>query len=140
VYVNIIDMPLVNPNSILCLTLAENKTIVYWGDSTGNNPYFKQYNLYRGIDYNNWVLIDSITDKNLRSYTDNNTPNNQTVNYTYMMRAVNYCGLEGPPSDTLSTFEQLVANPAVQKINFVTVTPDDKSIKLCWPQTPKRFC
>ena len=61
VYVNILDMPLVNPSNILCLTLANNKTIVYWGDSTGNNPYFKQYNLYRGIDYNNWVLVDSIT-------------------------------------------------------------------------------
>lgn len=138
VYVNIINVPLINQASIICLTLADNKTIVYWADSTGNNPYFKQYNLYRGIDYANWVLVDSIANKNQRSYTDNNTPNNQSINYTYMMRGVNICGLEGPPSDTLSTFEQLVAAPAVQKINYVTVSTDDRSIKINWPQTEER--
>lgn len=138
VYVNVIDAPTISPTDILCLTLADNKTTIYWGDSTGNNPYFKQNNLYRGIDYKNWVLIDSISDKKLRNYTDNNTPNNKTTNYTYMMRAVNICGIEGPVSDTLSTFEQLVASPAVQKINYVTVTPDEKSIKITWPQTSER--
>ncbi len=106
------------------------------GDSTGdNNPYFKQYNIYRGIDNKNFTLIDSIKDKKLRSYTDKNTPNNKTINYCYTIRPVNACGKECAGSDTLSTFEQLIANPSVQKLSYVSVSDDNKSIRLAWPKT-----
>jgi len=131
-------MPLINPNHILCMTLVDNKeTIIYWGDSTGNNPYFYKYNLYRGFNNTSFTIIDSIPDKNMRQYTDKNTPDYGNINYTYFMRGVNKCGYEGPRSDTMGTFDQLKYTPDQQKFITVTVENNDH-IRILWPPTREK--
>jgi gliding motility-associated-like protein len=132
---NTIPYPNYNPTDLLCMTLADDKeTTIYWGDSTPFTPYFKQYNLYRRIDDQPFVLIDSIEDKRTRSYTDTNTPNYSMHNYQYMMRAVNQCGNIGLSSDTLGTFEQLKFVPDKQLLIFVSVF-DNKRLGITWPKT-----
>jgi gliding motility-associated-like protein len=131
-------MPMVNPTDILCMTLKDGQeTIFYWGDSTGNNPYFSKYILYRGMNGANYVPIDSVSDKSQRMYNDKNTPGYDVINYSYFMRAKNLCGYEGPPSDTLGTFEQLKFIPDQQKL--VTVSVCDKTkIKVIWQRSMER--
>lgn len=133
--VNIIPMPLINPTDILCMILMDNKeTIIRWGDSTGNKSNFYKYNLYRSKDNVNYPILDSIFNKALRTYDDKNTPDYSLINYSYFMRGVNKCGFEGPPSDTLGTFDQLKAIPDQQKLITVTVK-DNKRIKVLWAPT-----
>jgi gliding motility-associated-like protein len=128
-------MPLVNSTDILCMTLVDRKeTIFYWGDSTGNNRYFNKYLIYRSAGDNNFIVIDSIANKNLRQYNDKNTPEYDLVNYRYYMRAQNLCGIEGPPSDTLGTFEQLKFIPDKQKLVTVSVCEKNK-LKIIWPKS-----
>lgn len=128
-------MPVINPTDILCMTLVDDKeTIFYWGDSTGTQPLFSKYILYRSTDGVTYTPIDSITDKSIRVYNDKNTPGYDVTNYSYFMRAKNLCGYEGPPSDTLGTFEQLKFIPDQQKL--VTVSVCDKTkIKVIWPRS-----
>jgi len=137
--VNILPMPLVNPTRILCMSLVDNKeTYVYWGDSTGTkNPYFRKYNLYRGINYNNSYVIDTFIDKSIRQFDDKNTPDYAKINYTYFMRGVNLCGFEGPASDTMGTFDQLKFIPDQQKFRTVTVD-NNNHIKIAWPPTKEK--
>lgn len=136
--VTVLPMPLINPTSILCMTLIDNKeTFVYWGDSTGNNKYFNKYNLYRGINNSAFTIADSIFDKTRRSFDDKNTPNYSIYNYTYYMRGVNLCGVEGPASDTLGTFDQLKFLPDQQKLITVTVA-DNNKIKVLWPPSKEK--
>lgn len=128
-------MPLINPTDMLCMTLVnDQETFVYWGDSTPASPYFSRYNLYRGLSNTPYALFDSIYDKSLREYDDKNTPDYSHINYSYFMRAVNKCGFEGPPSDTLGTFDQLKFIPDQQKLITVTVE-ENKRIKVLWPPT-----
>jgi gliding motility-associated-like protein len=136
--VNAIPMPTANPTDLVCMTLIDNKTtILYWGDSTGNVPYFTKYYLYRGINNSNFILLDSIENKSIRSYQDTNTPNYSSINYQYFMRSVNECGYIGPSSDTLGTFEQLKSLPDQQKIITVSVE-NNSSIKLSWPKSNEK--
>lgn len=138
-WVKIKPMPLVNSTDLLCMTLENDKeTYFYYGDSTKpSNPYFERYNIYRGIDYKNNKLIDSVYNKTLHLYHDPNTPGYSKINYTYFMVGVNKCFKSGPTSDTLGTFEQLVFIPAQQYLKYVTVT-DNKKLELIWPATWER--
>jgi gliding motility-associated-like protein len=132
-------MPLVNSTDLLCMNLVNNKeTYIYYGDSTDPaNPYFDKYFVYRGVDFKNYKVIDTIYQKGLRIYHDANAPNYNVVNYTYFMVGVNKCGNPGPPSDTLSTFEQLEALPKKQVLKYVTVVENSR-IEIAWPQTPEK--
>ncbi|MES2778886.1 MAG: gliding motility-associated C-terminal domain-containing protein [Bacteroidota bacterium] len=130
-----IPLPTVNQTDMLCMTLIDDKaTQFYWGDSTGNHPYFHKYNIYRAINSDPFLLLDSVLDKNLRSYTDPNTPMYSLNNYRYFMRAVNQCGKEGPSSDTLGTFEQLKYIPDQQKLITATVFEKNK-VLITWPKS-----
>lgn len=130
-------MPLVNPTDILCMTLVNNQeTIFYWGDSTGQNPYFSKYIIYRNAD-TSFLTLDSVSNKSTRQYHDKNTPGYDVINYRYFMRAQNQCGIEGPPSDTLGTFEQLKFIPDQQKLITVSVC-DKTKLKVIWPRTPEK--
>lgn len=139
IWVKFNPMPEIGQTDLLCMTLSnDNETYIYYGDST---PFldFGYYLIYRGINYQNFVLIDTIWNKNLRMYSDRNTPNNKNINYTYFMIGVNKCGLSGPSSDTLSTFEEIEFMPQKQKLFTVTVTPENK-IKVAWrASTEKDF-
>lgn len=132
-------MPLVNSTDLLCMTLANNaETTVYFGDSSDvTNPYFDRYYVFRGINYQNYVVIDTIQDRTQRQFHDRNTPNYGSINYTYFMRGVNKCGNMGPASDTLSTFEQLFFIPQKQFIKYVTVV-DNNHLELEWPASTER--
>ncbi|OYU94586.1 MAG: hypothetical protein CFE21_15015 [Bacteroidetes bacterium B1(2017)] len=138
-WVRIKPMPLVNPTDLLCMNLVNLKeTYLFYGDSTSpTNPYFDKYYVYRGINYKNFRVIDSISTKGLRIFHDPNSPNYDKVNYTYFMRGVNKCGNLGPTSDTISTFEQIEALPKKQYIKYVTVV-DNSYLQLEWPETPEK--
>jgi gliding motility-associated-like protein len=128
-------MPTINATDLLCMTLIDDKaTQFYWGDSTGNQPFFQKYNIYRAVNDGPYSLLDSVMDKNLRNYSDPNTPQYATNNYKYFMRAVNQCSKEGPPSDTLGTFEQLKFIPDQQKLITATVYEKNK-VLISWPKT-----
>ncbi len=130
-----IPMPTVSPVKLLCMTLIDNvETIFYWGDSTGNNPYFSKYYIYRAVNDQPFVLIDSIADKKINRYHDFNTPDYSTNNYRYFLRSVNLCGNLGASSDTLGTFQQLKFIPDQQYLITVTVE-NNKHIKLIWPKS-----
>jgi gliding motility-associated-like protein len=132
-------MPLVNSIDLLCMNLVSNKeTYIYYGDSTDSgNPYFDKYLVYRGVDFDNFKIIDTIYQKGLRIYHDANAPNYNIVNYSYFMVGLNKCGNPSPPSDTLSTFEQLEALPKKQVLKYVTVV-DNSRIEIAWAQTAER--
>lgn len=130
-------LPLVYPTDILCMTLIDNKeTIFYWGDSTGENPFFDKYIIYRSSG-SSYSPLDSIKDKSIRQYHDFKTPDYSSVNYTYFMRAKNLCGFEGPTSDTLGTFDQLKYIPDQQKLIVATVFEKNK-IKIVWPKSREK--
>lgn len=137
--VTLIPVPLINPTRILCMTLIDNKeTQVFWGDSTGQkNPNFYKYNLYRNKNDSAFSVIDTFLDKSIREFDDKNTPNYAQINYNYFMRGVNICGFEGPPSDTLGTFDQLKYIPDQQKLITVTVENNDH-LKILWPPTKEK--
>ncbi|MCF8427440.1 MAG: gliding motility-associated C-terminal domain-containing protein [Bacteroidia bacterium] len=133
-WVKFIPMPLVNSTDLLCMTLLnKEETFVYFGDSTDpNDPSFDKYLIFRGINYQNFEVIDTIYDKKQRLFHDPNTPDYDVINYTYFMRGVNKCGNLGPTSDTLSTFEQLEFIPQKQCLKYVTVVDNDH-LELEWP-------
>ena len=138
IVLNTIPMPTANSTDLICMTLIDNEeTVLYFGDSTGNVPYFTKYYLYRGINNTNFVLFDSIENKTTRSYRDPNTPDYSILNYQYFIRSVNECGNIGPTSDTLGTFEQLKFLPDQQKIITVTVE-NNSSIQLRWPKSTEK--
>jgi gliding motility-associated-like protein len=138
-FVRVKPRKLVPSTDMLCMTLVDDKeTVLYWGDSTPDNDLdFYKYEIYRGIGYEHFVLIDSVFDKKIRSYNDKNSPGNLEVNYTYYMVGVNKCGVRGTTSDTLSTFEQHKAAPDQQFIITATVE-DNRRVRVVWPQTWER--
>lgn len=130
-----VPKPNVNPTDLLCMTLIDDKsTQFYWGDSTGTPPDFYKYNIYRAINSSPFELLDSVFDKNLRTYIDPNTPQYSVNNYRYFMRSANICQKEGPTSDTLGTFEQLKYIPDQQKLITATVY-DKNKVLISWPKT-----
>lgn len=130
-----VPMPVTNATDLLCMTLVDDRaTTFYWGDSTGSQPFFLHYNLYRAVNNGPFILLDSIPDKTLRNYSDPNTPQYANNNYRYFMRALNTCRQEGPPSDTLGTFEQLKFIPDQQKLITATVYKKNK-VLITWPKT-----
>jgi len=138
-WVKFSPMPLVNSTDLLCMSLVNNaETFVYYGDSTNPvDPFFEGYLVYKGINYQNYSVIDTIRNKTERVFHDRNTPNYGSINYTYFMRGMNKCGNFGPSSDTLSTFEQLSYIPQRQSLKHVTVVDNDH-LELEWPVSNER--
>lgn len=130
IWINFLAMPPVESTNLLCMTLANNETYVYYGD-TSVIERFNYFLVYRGIDFKDYRVIDTIWRKGPRYFLDKNTPNNKTINYCYFMIGVNKCNLKGNSSDTLSTFEQVEYIPKRQ--NLFTVTVDTtKNIRIAW--------
>lgn len=130
-----IPMPTISPVKLLCMTLIDNaETIFYWGDSTGNNPYFSKYYIYRAVNNQPFELLDSVSDRNINRYHDVHTPDYSINNYQYFIRTVNLCHQLGATSDTLGTFQQLKFIPDQQHLITVTVEKN-KHIKLIWPKS-----
>lgn len=139
IWLRILPLPPINATDMLCMTLSDdNKTYVYYGDSTSSKN-FAYYLVYRGINNSNFMVIDTIRNKQNRFYLDNNSPNNKTTNYTYFMIGVNNCEISGKPSDSISTFEQIEYIPKQQKLFTVTVDTNE-NIRISWlPSTEKDF-
>jgi gliding motility-associated-like protein len=132
IWLKIIAMPPVESTDMLCMTLSnDNETYVYYGD-TSVIERFNYFLVYRGIDFKNYQIIDTIKTKGSRYFLDRNTPNNKGINYTYFMIGVNKCLLFGQPSDTISTFEQIEYLPQQQKLFTVTVDTNNH-VRISWP-------
>lgn len=127
----------VESTDMLCMTLSDdNQTYVYYGD-TSTIERFNYFLVFRGIDFKNYSVIDTIWSKGPRYFLDKNSPNNKTINYSYFMIGVNKCGLWGQPSDTLSTFEQIEYIPRQQNLFTVTVK-ENKFIRISWPPSTEK--
>lgn len=129
----------VESTDMLCMTLSNNnETYVYYGD-TSTIERFNYFLVFRGIDFKNYQVIDTIWNKGPRYFLDKNTPNNKNINYTYFMIGVNKCGLWGQPSDTISTFEEIEYIPKQQSLFTVTVI-ENKFLRVSWhPSIEKDF-
>jgi gliding motility-associated-like protein len=137
IWLKLIAMPPVESTDLLCMTLINNdQTYVYYGD-TSVIERFNYFLVYRGIDFKNYQVIDTIKTKGSRYFLDKNTPNNKTINYTYFMIGVNKCMLLGNSSDTLSTFEQIEYLPQQQKLFTVTVDTNN-NIRVSWPPSKEK--
>ena len=133
----IIDsMPLVSPPDLLCMTLvSSHETMIDFGDSTLNDPYYYNHHIYRAVNKSSYELLDSITSRQVKGvYVDHESPSNQTNNYQYYIKATNLCGIEGGSSDTAETNANTKPTPDMQKLLTVTVE-DNSKIKIIWPQT-----
>jgi gliding motility-associated-like protein len=130
------DMPFVPPTDMLCMGLYNNQELdLFWGDSS-SAKYFKYYLLFRGIDGSNFTVIDTIYDKSKRMFHDANATNYQGINYMYFMVGVNLCDVQGNSSDTISTFEQLKAEP--DPVSIRTATVDNQQVQLKWSFAPEK--
>jgi len=137
IWLKIIAMPPVESTDMLCMTLSnDNQTYVYYGD-TSVIERFNYFLVYRGIDFKNYQVIDTIKTKGPRYFLDRNTPNNKGINYTYFMIGVNKCLLLGQPSDTISTFEQREYIPQQQKLFTVTVDTNNH-VRISWPPSKEK--
>lgn len=139
IWLKIIAMPPVESTDMLCMNLSnDNQTYVYYGD-TSIIERFNYFLVFRGIDYKNYQVIDTIRTKVARYFIDKNSPNNKGINYTYFMIGVNKCLLMGKPSDTISTFEQIAYIPQQQKLFTVTVDTNN-NVSVSWlPSKEKDF-
>ncbi len=133
--VKVNPMPLHPQTDVLCIELRDNKeTLVYFGDSARNFPYYKQYNIYRSAAIPGlYDLLDSIADRTANFYYDQRAENHRNIDHRYMIRVENVCGFEGLSSDTLGTFDQLKALPDKQYMYNVTVENDN--VKIIWNKT-----
>lgn len=137
IWIKLIGMPPVVAPTLLCMTLSKNnETTVYYGD-TSPAENFSYFLVYRGIDFANYAVIDTIPKQGVRYFVDRNSPNNKTVNYCYFMVGVNKCGLTGPTSDTMSTFSEIEYIPQQQRLFTVTVDTTE-NIKIIWRPSKER--
>lgn len=134
--VNIIPMPLINSVDLLCVHLLPDSIEFEYGDSTGNQPLFSKYFVYRSTNDGPFLLYDSIEDKSVRKYIDTKAMNNRSINHAYYIRAMNQCRFLGPTSDTSSSFANLEQIPKVASLNTVTVE-QNQYIRVEWPITPE---
>jgi len=137
IWIKLIAQPPVESTDMLCMTLSnDNQTYVYYGD-TSNIERFNYFLVFRGIDFKNYQVIDTIWNKGPRCFLDKNTPNNKKINYTYFMIGVNKCGLWGQPSDTISTFEEIEYIPKQQNLFTVTVV-ENQFLRVSWPPSTEK--
>jgi gliding motility-associated-like protein len=130
-WIKVLPLNPINSTDMLCMTLSnDNQTYVYYGDTTPFN-LFSYFLVYRGIDNKNFVVIDTIRDKNQRYFLDKNTPTNKLINYCYFMIGVNKCSVLGFHSDTITTFEQINYLPQQQSLFTVTVDTNEH-IGISW--------
>jgi gliding motility-associated-like protein len=123
--------PLVSPANMVCYAKLNNNNIeINWRD-TANQKYFSYYLLYRGINGNNFLVIDTIFDRNMQSYSDTLAYGCDTINYFYFITSVNVCELEGNSSDTISAdfldmvFESYLKTISVEEENKIMIDWED---------------
>lgn len=127
-------MPVQNSVDILCLYLREDSVVFEYGDSNVISPFFDKYVVTRAVNDNNYSIYDSIMDVNNRVFIDPNAFDNRNNDYKYVIHAQNKCRQWGPPSESGTTFENLVETPQNQFINTVTVR-DNAFLRVEWDKT-----
>lgn len=127
-------MPVQNSVDILCFYLREDSVIFEYGDSNLIAPFFDKYIVTRAVNDDNFIVYDSITDLDNRVFIDPNAFDNRNNNYKYVIHAQNKCRQLGPPSESGTTFENLIETPQNQSINTVTVR-DNSYLRIEWNET-----
>jgi gliding motility-associated-like protein len=127
-------MPVQNSIDILCFYLREDSVIFEYGDSNTVSPLFDKYLVTRAVNDDNYELYDSIENMNLRMFIDPRAFDNRNNNYKYVIHAQNKCRQWGPPSESGTTFENLIETPQNQFINTVTVR-DNSHLRIEWNES-----
>ncbi|MDQ3071845.1 MAG: gliding motility-associated C-terminal domain-containing protein [Bacteroidota bacterium] len=107
------------PPSLTCVRiLSDSSTEVQW--DTLNRIYeFTSYVIYRKSP-SAVSTVKTIGTKGISVFIDSGVANALTQPYSYFIKAVNFCGVEGYSSDTVST------------LILTGTIPDDKSLRLSW--------
>lgn len=118
-------IPLIKPLNLLCIsTEGLDSAIVFWSDSSANDPFLSYYLVYRSVNGSPYSIIDTVYNKSQASYIDISAFDIATNNYCYFFRSVNICGDFGSNSDTLCTGDAKNDNP--NYIESVSVTDHNK--------------
>lgn len=91
------------PPDVTCLDVLNDSTIKVSWDSLENVQYFNGLYLYRAGPGNERKIIKTFTDSNTVSYEDKTALNADVSEYRYYLKIENSCGLQGFPSDSMST-------------------------------------
>jgi len=90
-----------SPPIIKCISVNNNGSITLVWQKPLDVSNFQQYNIYRGASLSgNYALIDSISNINTTTYTDNNI-NANSQSYFYFLRSKSPNGVLSSSSDTL---------------------------------------
>jgi gliding motility-associated-like protein len=127
-------MPLLNSVVMLCVYLRNDSIIIDYADSSVKSPLFDKYIVFRSRDNNPFNIFDSITSFGKGTFIDATAYNNREIDYQYYIRAQNICKMQGSPSTTVTSFENLEEVPQNQYIQTVTVE-DNKYLYIQWPET-----
>jgi gliding motility-associated-like protein len=115
-----------------------NSTKVHFGDRDFASLNFRKYYCYRSVNDSPFLRYDSISSHFLHTtYVDEHSPGNKQNNYRYTFTILNQCGHEGYPSDTFSTFENIIKIPQLQKLNTVTVG-QNRFVQGYWNASPEK--
>lgn len=128
------EPPVFDPPDIFCSQVIDSNTLKLRWDEFEVNEYFSHFLLYRKNPDNNKLILDTISDPNKRSFTDNDAIDVQKKEYCYYLRAVNVCGKVGPKSYEICTGPKNQRAPVKRTVKAATVV-NDKHIKVNWEKS-----
>lgn len=108
------------PPDVTCLDVQNNSTIRVSWDTLRNVQYFNGLYLYRVGPGNERKVIKTFTDSTIVSYDDITALNANSTAYRYYLKIENSCGLQGFPSDSMST------------IVLTSTEVNDKQLRFDW--------
>jgi fibronectin type 3 domain-containing protein len=121
--------PILTPPLLKCADIISNSSIKLSFSDSSSKPEFLQYKIYRDTNYSgNYVLVDSLNSFTKTSWTDTKATKNDRIVYSYYITAQNNCGLEGLPSDTVSSIVLTVKKIGDKRVN-ITWNAASKHIK-----------
>lgn len=111
------------PPDVTCLEVQNDSSIKVTWDTLRNVQYFNGLYLYRVGPNDERKVVKTFTDSTVVSYTDSTALNANSSAYRYYLKIENSCGLQGFPSDSMSTI--------LLKSTEVT----DKQLRFDWNET-----
>lgn len=116
----VLPPPAPMPPQVVCMTFLADDAIKLSWKETDTSGYLSHYLLYKRVNGSPWMVIDTFYANEPQEVLDTDCPDNDQINYCYMVVGVNVCGTIGEESYEICSVDQ--HNKPIESTEIITTT------------------
>ena len=127
----VLPPPVLSPPNTICLVFKQNDNLEISWSSIANSKYYNYTVLYKIFPNGNIISLDTIKSTSEGKYLDKDVSNPRKQNYSYYLKVVNKCNVEGELSYKISSVKEN-ESPITPSTLITATVINNKEVSIHW--------